>query len=217
MTPREEGERNDRGTEDEHTRCLCGSSHLTRRTAPGTACSAAATACGRPATPRRPGPRPRCTPARGSRCRSGPRRTRPSPRRPGPAASACASPGPGRRRSYSRSRSIRASLAWTWTMLLAELADRPRRSRCTARPGATGRSSARSVALGNVVEQPPPDRRARSARFLPPGHSSSLNSIGQFSMPIFTPAASASRDDGRPHLAEQRPVVVDRLRPGRGR
>ena len=31
-----------------------------------------------------------------------------------------------------------------------------------------------------------------TARFLPPGHSSVENSIGQFSIPIFTPAAFAS-------------------------
>ena len=30
-----------------------------------------------------------------------------------------------------------------------------------------------------------------TARFLPPGHSSLLNSMGQFSMAIFTPACSA--------------------------
>ena len=35
------------------------------------------------------------------------------------------------------------------------------------------------------------------ARFFPPGHSSRVNDIGQFSMPIRTPQSSASLTSGR--------------------
>ncbi len=35
------------------------------------------------------------------------------------------------------------------------------------------------------------------ARFFPPGHSSFVNSMGQFSIPIFTPRASAWATSGR--------------------
>ena len=39
------------------------------------------------------------------------------------------------------------------------------------------------VGVGDDLEHPPPDRRA-NARLLPPGHSSSLKIIGQFSIAI---------------------------------
>ena len=68
------------------------------------------------------------------------------------------------------------------------------------------------VRAGDLVEHPPPDRRAW-ARFLPPGHSSRVNSIGQFSMPIRTPCVLGELDQRRPDFQEPRPVVVDRSRP----
>ena len=51
------------------------------------------------------------------------------------------------------------------------------------------------------------------ARFLPPGHSSSVKSIGQFSMPIAHAVLLGESDERPPGLEETRPVVLDALRP----
>ena len=85
-------------------------------------------------------------------------------------------------------------------------------SPCAARRSARGRSSGRSSGSGCRRTS-----AARSpgvvARFLPPGHSSPVKSIGQFSMPIRTPVLLGVRHERPPRLEEPRPVGVDRLRP----
>ena len=94
---------------------------------------------------------------------------------------------------------------------VAELGQRARGSPSAARPGATGRSSGRSSGSGS--------RRTSAARS--PGWSPgscrratrpAVNSIGQFSIPIRTPAVLGVPDQRPPDLEEPRPVRVDRQR-----
>ena len=125
------------------------------------------------------------------------RGTRPSGRPPGRAAWACARASDRRGRRGRRAPCGRSGRPWHGRGP-AGRGTRPggRCSRSAARRSATGRSSGRSSGSGmsaNILRQ----MAGVVARFLPPGHSSAVNSIGQFSIPIRTPRDSACATIGR--------------------